>query len=389
MHKTRLFCFLLLFVSIGISAQEEVLRKIQTQAIEAENGDTIYLPEGRFTFNRSISIDDKTDLVLIGKGSDKTILSFKEQIDGAEGLKINRCKNISLLNFTIQDAKGDCIKILNTENLLMRNVKTEWTGKPSKKNGAYGIYPVSCKGVTIESCTAIGASDAGIYVGQSYNVVVKNCLAKYNVAGIEIENCVDAEVYNNLATENTGGILVFDLPELPLKRGRNIKVHHNKVIANNYKNFAPKGNIVGEVPPGTGIMILSSENVEIYANEISGNRTASVSVISYYISERTWNDAAYNPFSINVKIYDNTIQKSKKGPSTQTRVGLLIWFKFKKKVPSILYDGIIDDKMKGKGPAGNENEICIYGNSDESFANLDAANNFKGLNRDITKYRCK
>lgn len=385
----RLACILFLCLcSCAVRAQEDVFRRLQTAAIEAEDGDTLLIPEGRFEFGRSLSVDGKKNLVIKGAGMFKTILSFKNQVDGAEGMKINGCKNITLVDFAIQDAKGDCIKILNTENLLMKNVVTEWTAKPSKKNGAYGIYPVSCKGVTIDGCVAIGASDAGIYVGQSYDVTVRNCIARHNVAGIEIENCVNAEVYNNHAYENTGGILVFDLPELPLKRGRNIKVHNNNVENNNFKNFAPKGNIVGEVPPGTGVMVLASENVEIYGNTISNHRTASVSVISFYISERPYNDAAYNPYSYAVKIYDNKITRSKMGPSKQTRIGLLLWVKFGKNVPAILYDGIIDPAKNAGGAAGNENKLCITNNTDESFANLDAGNGFKNLNRDIQKFRC-
>ena len=42
--------------------------------------------------------------------------------------------------------------------------------------------------VLVDGVVAIGASDAGIYVGQSRNVVVKNSRAEYNVAGIEIGN---------------------------------------------------------------------------------------------------------------------------------------------------------------------------------------------------------
>jgi len=385
--KCSVFCIWALPVSAY--SQEEVFKKLQTRAIEAEDGDTLFIPAGKFSFNRSLSIDGKKNMVVMGAGTDKTILSFKNQLDGAEGLKVNQCDGIELIGFTIQDAKGDCIKILNSSDVYMKSVKTEWTGKPSKKNGAYGIYPVGCRGVIIDSCIAIGASDAGIYVGQSYDVKVTNCLAKFNVAGIEIENCVNAEVYNNIATQNTGGVLVFDMPELPLKRGRDIKVYNNHIFDNNYTNFAPKGNIVGEVPPGTGVMVLASENIEIYNNRIIGNRTAPVGIISYYISERKYNDSLYNPFSYRVSIHDNEIVKSAKGPSKQTRVGLLIWFKFKKNIPAILYDGIIDPNMNAGGPAGNENFICISNNSDNSFSNLDAANGFKNLSRDPKPFLCK
>src|SRR5581483_10115819 len=100
---------------------------------------------------------------------------------------------------------------------------------------------------------AIGASDAGIYVGQSQKVVVRKCRAEQNVAGIEIENCTDADVYENMATNNAGGLLVFDLPGLQAKNGRRVRVHDNQVFANNHENFAPKGNIVATVAPGTGM----------------------------------------------------------------------------------------------------------------------------------------
>jgi len=384
MKRIGLCVSLCLYASITWS-QDDVFRRIQTAAIEANDGDTIHLPEGRFEFKRSLSIDDKKNIVLKGKGVDKTIISYKGQIDGAEGFKINRCQNIILQDFTIQDAKGDCIKILNTEKLHMKNLKAEWTGKPSAKNGAYALYPVSCNGVLIEDCVAIGASDAGIYVGQSHDVTVRNCTAKYNVAGIEIENCVNAEVYNNTATDNSGGILVFDLPGLPLKHGRNVSVYNNKIISNNYKNFAPKGNIVGEVPPGTGVMVMATDQVKIYGNEITDNRTASVSILSYYITERTYNDKEYTPLPNDVKVYENIITASKKGPSKQVRLGLLLWVKFGKHVPAILYDGIVDKKQTDENP----NKICVYDNQGGSFSNLDAGNGFKGLSKDVERFSCK
>ena len=46
----------------------------------------------------------------------------------------------------------------------------------------------------------------------------KETLAKFNAAGIEIENSYYADVYNNIG-KNTGGILVFDLPNLPKQGG--------------------------------------------------------------------------------------------------------------------------------------------------------------------------
>ena len=107
-------------------------------------------------------------------------------------------------------------------------------------------YPVESKNVLIDGCIVIGASDAGIYVGQSQNIIVRNSRAEFNVAGIEIENSYFADVYNNIATNNTGGILVFDLPGLPQQGGHHVRVFKNRSVGNNTDNFAPEGNIVGK-----------------------------------------------------------------------------------------------------------------------------------------------
>ena len=152
-------------------------------------------------------------------------------------------------------------------------------------NGAYGLYPVQSKNVLIDGCIAIGASDAGIYVGQSENIIVRNSRAEFNVAGIEIENSYYADVYNNIAQHNTGGILVFDLPDLPQQGGHHVRVFSNQILNNDTDNFAPEGNIVGEVPRGTGIIIMANSNVEIFDNDISGNETMNIAIVSYSYEE--------------------------------------------------------------------------------------------------------
>ncbi|MEZ4921080.1 MAG: parallel beta-helix domain-containing protein [Saprospiraceae bacterium] len=243
------FCLFSLLLPLSAMAQSDVEKAWQTQFILAEEGDTIDFPAGTFYLTNTLWMDEKKDIYIRGAGEGKTILSFKKQIQGAEGIKITNSQNITLANFTVEDSKGDLIKTQNVQGIRFEHITAQWTGKPSKHNGAYALYPVQCSQVYIDYCTAIGASDAGIYVGQSDSIWVTNCVAKYNVAGIEIENSTNAWVSRNQSFSNTGGILVFDLPDLPKKRGGNVHVFDNQVIRNNHKNFAPKGNIVGKVPP--------------------------------------------------------------------------------------------------------------------------------------------
>ncbi len=243
---------------------------LMTQLLDARPGDIIEIPEGRFSFDRSLSL--AVDGVTIrGKGMDKTILSFKDQIAGAEGLLVT-ASNFTAEDFAIEDTKGDALKVNEGENIVIRRVRTEWTGEPKTENGAYGIYPVQAKNVLLESNVAIGASDAGIYVGQSQNVIVRYNRAEKNVAGIEIENTFDADVYENVATDNTGGILVFNMPNLA-QPGARTRVFNNQAIANNRKNFGHPGTPVATIPAGSGVVVNSNDQVEIFDNDIRDNKT--------------------------------------------------------------------------------------------------------------------
>ena len=135
------------------------------------------------------------------------------------------------------------------------------------------------RNVLIEDSIAIGASDAGIYVGQSRNVVIRRNRAERNVAGIEVENTIGADVYDNVATENTGGILVFNMPNLP-QPGSQTRVYNNHVFANNTGNFGHAGTPVASIPAGSGIVVNSNDLVEIFDNDISDNRTANIIISS-------------------------------------------------------------------------------------------------------------
>ena len=186
----------------------------------------------------------------------------------------------------MEDGARGPIKV-RVRGVTFRGVRAEWTRGPNPENGAYGLYPVNCSNVLIENSIARGASDAGIYVGQSRNIIVRDNIAEYNVAGIEIENSYNADVYGNRTEHNTGGILVFDLPGLPQMGGHSVRVYRNTIINNDTPNFAPAGNIVATVPTGTGVLIMANRDVHVFENEISGHGTANVIITAYRAEFRT------------------------------------------------------------------------------------------------------
>ena len=215
----------------------------QIQLIEAQPGDVIEVPAGTHNFTRSLSLT-VPGVTIRGAGMHESILSFANQAQGAEGLLVT-ADDFVIEDLAIEDTVGDALKVNESTNVTIRRVRTEWTNGPDSENGAYGIYPVQSRNILIDGSVAIGAADAGIYVGQSTQIVVRNSRAEYNVAGIEIENSTFADVYDNVATNNTGGVLVFDLPNLEVQGGQATRVFSNQIYRNNTENFAPEGAIVG------------------------------------------------------------------------------------------------------------------------------------------------
>ena len=295
--------------TITVDPGPDAQGRLQAALIDAAPGDTVELTEGRFVLTDGLSLD--IDRVVVrGAGPDKTILDFRGQKGAGEGLLVTS-DDVVLRGFAVEDARGDAIKSKGADRIVYHDLRVEWTGGPKETNGAYGIYPVSSTDVLIDKVVARGASDAGIYVGQSRNIVVRNSLAEFNVAGIEIENSYNADVHNNVATKNTGGILVFDLPDLPQKGGHSVRLFNNRVVANDTPNFAPKGNIVASVPSGTGIMLMANRNIHVFGNTLVDNGTANVMVVAY---KRPFIDKDYNPLPRDVVVRNNTHGRSGYAP---------------------------------------------------------------------------
>jgi parallel beta-helix repeat protein len=385
--------FLLIFIITSIIySNEDLYKQIQSELILAQEGDVIQLPEGKFYLSRSLWGDNLNNIKIKGQGIDRTILSFENQIEGAEGIKIINSKNVYMEDFTIENSKGDLIKVEDSEGVYFKNIKAQWSYGPKETNGSYAFYPVKSKDVLLDNCTAIGASDAGIYVGQSNNIIVKNCTAFNNVAGIEIENSFNADVYNNYVYNNTGGILIFDLPDLMIKNGGNIRAFNNLVVENNLINFAPEGNIVAKVPSGTGFMILAASSIEIFDNIIYNNRTANTSIVSYFITEEDLTDELYNPYPSNIYIHNNIYKRDKQFPSFSFTmpIGFILAYNFGRDIPDIIYDGILDpDKINTSGQLNKEHRICIINNINAQMSNIDAGNDFLNISTDIEEFNCQ
>jgi parallel beta-helix repeat protein len=344
--------------------------EIQTALIEVPAGGTIAFAAGTYHIDSDLSLD--VDGVTIkGAGMDRSILSFKKQTNGGQGMLVT-ANDFLIHDIALEDAPGDALKLLGAKNVTIRKVRVEWTGGPDETNGAYGLYPVQCERVLIEDSVVIGASDAGVYVGQSKDIVVRGNRAENNVAGIEIENSSHADVHDNIATHNTGGILVFNLPDLAVKNGSATRVYDNQIVDNNTENFAPSGNIVGKVPTGTGIALLAAHDVEVFHNTISDHLSVNIGVISYVPTDIPVNDATYDQYPTKINIHDNTLTGVSDSPTGELGALLISALGEIRPngpyiVPDIAWDGVVDPARTAGDP---NDKICIRNNGDADFINL-------------------
>ena len=325
-------------VGPGGNAQE----KLQTALIEAQPGDTVHIAAGRYALADGLSLD-VSNVTVQGDGPGATILDFSGQKGSGEGLLITS-NNVVVRDLGIENAAGNGIKSKGSDGIALVNLRVEWTGGPKSSNGAYGLYPVSSKNVLIDRSVVKGASDAGIYVGQSQNIIVRGSRAEMNVAGIEIENSYDADVIGNTATNNAGGILVFDLPDLPQQGGRNVRLANNQVIANNHVNFAAPGNIVAGVPSGTGIMVMANANVLVTGNHVMGNNGSAVMIVAY---TQKFTDVAYNPLPRGVAVSGNHFMDNGKAPAFAG--GKQIAAAVGGTLPPVMWDGVTRYAVPGGG----------------------------------------
>ena len=226
---------------------------ISTAFATVEDDDTIAFAAATYEFDNQLALGMANGVTVIGPGSGQTTLDFHAQQAAEDSVFAQSVSNLTFQGFTILDPPGNGSKALAVTGLTWRDVGVTWTAQDST-DGAYGLYPVQCTQVLIESCNISGAADSGIYVGQSQQIVVRQNTVFGNVSGIEIENSFYADVHDNTAHDNTAGILVFDLPGLQQEGGHDVRVFYNTIQNNNTKNFAQNERHRQPRPRGNGVL---------------------------------------------------------------------------------------------------------------------------------------
>ncbi len=278
-------------------------QRIQEVVDQARPGDTIEIAYGVYRQNVVVDVSGLTLRGIPNEAGQWPILDGENRL--VDGI-VSSGNDFTVERLHLRNYQGNGILVEGVRDVVLRDLRVENTG-------VYGVYPVHSSGVLIERVEATGIKDAGIYVGQSEDIVIRGSVAYSNVIGIEVENSVNAEVYDNETYHNTVGIFFDLLPNLTSKVAVGGKIYNNRVENNNHPNFADPDMIAARIPSGTGMLLLAVDEVEVYDNVIRGNNSAGIAIYRLTI--------AFDPDTIDVAdrperiwIHDNLLEGNGRNP---------------------------------------------------------------------------
>ncbi len=338
---------------------------------DSQPGQTVCFSPGTYRFDKLINFSGISDVTLrgAGKSRDDVVLDFSAQSTGREAINVE-ADGFTVENLTVKDPPGDGIKITLSKRPTFRNVHAYYTTTDLGGRGAYALYPAECEDVLIEDCEVSGSSDAAIYLGQSKRGIVRRNKAYDAVIGIEAENSTDIEIYDNEAWNNTTGILIVNLPDLPMKGVFANHVHDNVVRENNRENVG-HGFAEG-IPRGTGMVVMASDTTEVARNQFKNNSGPGLLLVSWptfeALGQPKANDPLFDQYTEKAYVHDNSFTNNGMNP-----VGFWadLFPEARRPVPDIIWDGYLTPDASKDPPS---TKPCIQGNGTVRFLNLNIPN---------------
>ncbi|MCX7052997.1 MAG: right-handed parallel beta-helix repeat-containing protein [Proteobacteria bacterium] len=298
------------------AATSDVLRSVAgpapTNVVMVKDGESIQAavkaaPAGTIirvmpgTYHETVYID-KDDIRIIGviEEGRRAVLDGQKKLNDAILYSGN---NFVVENLEIRGYKGNGVMGQAGNNFEIRNnIITD--------SGVYGIFPQLGQNGIVEYNIVSGIADAAIYIGMSDNIHVAHNEVFDSVAGIEVENCRHVIVEHNYVHNNTGGLLAFVTPGLPIKTTVDVIFRNNFVVGNNHVNFGAPGSTVSGIPAGTGMLVMAADDVVIEGNIVSDHKTAGIIITDHAHAQNITADPESDPNSDRVKILDNVMLKN-------------------------------------------------------------------------------
>jgi parallel beta-helix repeat protein len=361
--------------------------RLNTRIENADPGDVICLAEGTYEMDTTINVSLVGDLTIkgIGDSPDDTVLNFGGPGSGI-GIFVQQ-DDVTVENLWVKNTGANGIEQDGTSGSIFRKVHVSWENENQEENGAYGIYPTNCEDTLVEYSQATDAADAGIYIGkcgwlddETTGGIVRYNIAANNVAGLEVENCLDVVAHDNYVIGNTGGLMPLQQPisaDRPANTG--VLLENNRVYCNNGENFATTG-VVQIIPVGTGLLNLGGQGVEIRNNDVQGNDTLGLAIVSSsFTCDAAGADCPpysydYNPYAQDIYAHDNYFLNNGTNADTESEFYLIFDLLNvgtpEAPTPDVIWDGNI-------APPGTEDPgICL-------------GTDFAGTYRDLTNNQCQ
>src|SRR3954462_12401729 len=98
--------------------------RLQEALARAVPGETIELPAGKHELHDELTLDIP-GVTLKGQGIGRTILSFRHQKAGAQGI-LGAASGLVFEDFTVEDTPGDGIKVGGASGVVFRRVEVRW-----------------------------------------------------------------------------------------------------------------------------------------------------------------------------------------------------------------------------------------------------------------------
>jgi len=272
---------------------------IQAAVKAAPAGTIIRVMPG--TYHETVYVD-KDDIRIVGV----IVEGRRAVLDGQKKLNdaiLYSGNNFVAENLEIRNYKGNGIMGQAGNNFEIRN-------NVIADAGVYGIFPQLGQNGIVEHNVVSGIADAAIYIGMSDNIHVAHNDVFDSVAGIEIENSRHAIVEHNYVHNNSGGLLAFVTPGLPIKTTSDVIFRNNFVVGNNHPNFGAPGSTVAGIPAGTGILVMAADDVVIAGNLIADNKVAGIIITDHANAANITADPESEPNSDRVSILDNVMLKN-------------------------------------------------------------------------------
>lgn len=297
----------LLLVPAG--AQAKVIKvgpgdSIQAAVDQADSGDTVQIAPGTYTESSSpcpsepgnscavvVTEDDVSIVGRSGNNGERVVLEAGADQD--QGIAVGAsddpaCLEDPGLRIDGSLLKGLTVRGFEDDGVFLYCVE-DWrvTEVVAKDDEEYGIFPSHSFDGRVDHSFASGANDTGIYIGQSFDSRIDHNVATDNVSGYEIENSVGIRADHNLAYGNTGGMLSFDLPFLDVKVNSDNVIENNVVRDNDRANTCTEPDeAVCQVPPGTGILLMATDDNVVRNNRVTGNDSFGIAVTNICVAQQ-------------------------------------------------------------------------------------------------------